>query len=144
MYLFIFKRYVYLYKIYLMLPPHIAECTRLGESFVGECTRPYIAITPLACHSSEGRWRWKMYKLLPRRTTLLVHVSERRAMCSRVARVLSCWDTSVLWCGTEKPTSNVSSLALGPNAEHSSREGEDTVYTSRPEVARRMFGDVWR
>jgi hypothetical protein len=46
-----------------MLPPHIAECTR-----------PHIAITPLACHSSEMRWRWKMYKLLPRRTTLLVHI----------------------------------------------------------------------
>jgi hypothetical protein len=43
-----------------------------------------------------------------------------------------------------KPTSNSSSLALGPNAEHSLREGEHTVYTSPLEVARRMFGDVWR
>jgi hypothetical protein len=57
-------------------------------------------------------------------------------MCSRVARGSSCWDTSVLCCETEKPTSNISSLALGPNAEHSSREGEHTVYTSRLEVAR--------
>jgi hypothetical protein len=110
------------------------------ESFVGKCTRPHIAITPLACHSSERRWRWKMYKLLPRSTTSLV----RRAMCSRVARVPSCWDTSVLWCGSGKPTSNASSLAFGPNAEHSSREGEDTVYTCRLEFARRMFGNVWR
>jgi hypothetical protein len=35
-------------------------------------------------------------------------------------------------------------VALGTNAEHSSREGEHTVYTSPLEVARRMFGDVWR
>jgi hypothetical protein len=33
--------------------------------------------------SSERRWRWKTYQLLPRRTALLA----RRAMCSRVARV---------------------------------------------------------
>jgi hypothetical protein len=65
-------------------------------------------------------------------------MTERRAMCSRVARVPSCWDRRVLRCGTEKPTSNSSSLALGPNAEHSSREGEDTVHTptSRLDVAR--------
>jgi hypothetical protein len=43
-----------------------------------------------------------------------------------------------------KPTSNASSLALGLNAEHSSREGEHTVYTTPIEVAQRMFGDVWR
>jgi hypothetical protein len=29
-------------------------------------------------------------------TTVLVHVTERRAMCSRVARVPSCGDTRVL------------------------------------------------
>jgi hypothetical protein len=52
---------------------------RFTESFVGECTRPHIAITPLACYSSERRWRWKMCKLL--------HVTVRRAICSRVARV---------------------------------------------------------
>jgi hypothetical protein len=38
----------------------------------------------------------------------------------------------------KKPTSNASSLALGPNAEHSSREGEHTVYTSPLEVARNV------
>jgi hypothetical protein len=48
--------------------------------------------------------------------TLLV----RRVMCSRVARG-----------GTRASF----------DAE---QEGEDTVYTSRLEVARRMFGDVWR
>jgi hypothetical protein len=38
----------------------------------------------------------------------------------------------------KKPPSNASSLTLGPNAEHSSREDEHTVYTSPLEVARRM------
>jgi hypothetical protein len=27
----------------------------IHRTFVGECTRPYIAITPLACHSSDRR-----------------------------------------------------------------------------------------
>jgi hypothetical protein len=33
----------------VMVSPHIAEL------FTGECTRPHIAITPLACHSNERR-----------------------------------------------------------------------------------------
>jgi hypothetical protein len=44
-----------------MLPPHIAECTR-----------PHMAITPLSSLSRERWWRWKMYKLLPRRTAFCV------------------------------------------------------------------------
>jgi hypothetical protein len=41
-------------ECYLMLPPHIAECTRherLAESFLGECTRPHIGTLPLCRHS---------------------------------------------------------------------------------------------
>jgi hypothetical protein len=43
------------------------------------------------------------------------HVTERRAMCSRVARVgtRASFDAE-----QKKPTSNASSIALGPNAEH--------------------------
>jgi hypothetical protein len=54
------------------------------------------------------------------RTVRIAHsrVTEQLTMGSQVARVSLCWDTSVLRCGTEKPTSNASSLALGPNAEH--------------------------
>jgi hypothetical protein len=73
-----------------------------------------------------------MYKLLLRRTTLLV----RRAMCSRVARV----GTRASFDAEQKNRRQTHR----PNAEHSSREGEGTVYTSRLEVARRMLGDVWR
>jgi hypothetical protein len=53
----------------------------IHRTVVGECTRPHIAITPLACHSSDRR----------------------------------------SFDAAQKPTSNASSLALGPNAEHLAR-----------------------
>jgi hypothetical protein len=52
----------------LMVPLHIAE------SFMGECSRPHIAITALPRQSIARRRRWKTYNVLPRRTSLLVRV----------------------------------------------------------------------
>jgi hypothetical protein len=121
-----------------MLPPHIAECTHLDSTpndspnVPVHTSRSQRSLIIRARGGEDGR--------CTSCCRLLVHVTERSAMCSRVARAPSCWDTSVLWCGTEKPTSNASSLAPGPIAEHSSREGEDTVASGhQPMVREKML-----
>jgi hypothetical protein len=77
----------------------------IHRTFVGECTRPHIAITPLACHSSDRR-----SFDVEQKTDIKRIVARTRPECRTF-------------------------LARGR---------AHCLYTSPLEVARRMFGDVWR